>query len=559
MTEIVREEMEVDVLLVGAGPANLACAYRLNELIAQDTANGGGLGDAVVMMIEKGAHVGANSISGAVLDPVSLKELIPNYTELGAPVKAAVSSETMLYLTKKGKVKVPWVPASMRHHGCYVISLNELTSWLGAQLEAKGFEIFAGTAGAKLLFDGNKVVGVQTDDKGINKEGEHKASFEPGMNLRAKVTVLGEGVRGSLTKTLISKLKLDNDRNPQTYTTGVKELWEFPAGTLKPGMVYHTMGYPLDRQTFGGGFIYTLSDTLMAIGLVVGLNYLNPLTEPQALFSQMKSHPFIAKLLEKGKMIRYGAKAIPEGGYWSIPRNYGDGFLITGDSSAFLNPARLKGVHLAIKSGMLAAETIFEALKKQDFSETSLSLYDQKWRSSLIYKEMYSQRNFHHMFERGPWSAPGFIIKTLAKGPGGFRKRPTIIEDRLNMRKLADYFGGSVPKPEQWRPKPDGKLVMGKLDAVYFSGTHHEEDQPSHLQVGDLNICSTKCVTEFGNPCQFFCPAQVYEMEEEGSQRKLKINASNCVHCKTCDIADPYGIITWVTPEGGGGPKYDGL
>jgi electron-transferring-flavoprotein dehydrogenase len=559
MTEITREEMDVDVLLVGAGPANLACAYRLLELIEQDKAGGGNLGETVIMVIEKGAHVGAHSISGAVLDPVSLKELIPNFSELGAPVTTAVSSETMLYLTRGGKFKVPWVPSSMHHHGCYIISLNELTSWLGAQLEAKGCEIFAGTAGAKLLFDGDKVVGVQTDDKGINKEGEHKAAFEPGMNLRAKVTVLGEGVRGSLTKTLISKLKLDDNRNPQSYTTGVKELWEFPAGTLTPGAVYHTMGFPLDQQTFGGGFIYNLSDTLMAIGLVVGLNYRNPFTEPQALFSQMKTHPFIARLLEKGKMIRYGAKAIPEGGYWSVPKNYGNGFLITGDATAFLNPARLKGVHLAIKSGMLAAETIFAALKKSDFSDTALSLYDQKWRSSIIYQELYGQRNFHHMFEHGVWSAPGFVAKRLLRAPGAFRRRPPISEDHFNMRKLADYFGSSVPTPEQWRPKSDGKLTMNKLDAVYFSGTHHEEDQPSHLLVSDPEICATKCVTEYGNPCQFFCPAQVYEMADEATGRRLKINASNCVHCKTCDVADPYGIITWVTPEGGGGPKYDGL
>jgi electron-transferring-flavoprotein dehydrogenase len=559
MTEITREEMDVDILLVGAGPANLACAYRLLDLIAQDTTAGGGLGETVVMVIEKGAHVGAHSISGAVLDPVSLRKLIPDCQEKGAPLRAPVSSETMLYLTRNGKIKVPWVPSSMHHHGCYVISLNELVSWLGAQLEAKGCEIFAGTAGAKLLFDGGRVAGVQTDDKGINKDGVQKSSFEPGMNLRAKVTVLGEGVRGSLTKTLISKLNLGAGRNPQTYTTGVKELWEFPAGTLTPGTVIHTMGYPLDHETFGGGFIYHLSDTLMSIGIVVGLNYRNPFTEPQALFSKMKMHPHVSRMLEKGKMVRYGAKAIPEGGYWSIPKNYGDGFLITGDATAFLNPARLKGIHLAIESGILAAETIFASLKKNDFSDSSLAAYDQKWRSSIINQELYSQRNFHHMFERGPWSAPGFVLKQLLKGPKAFRTAPHITEDYLNVRRLNEYFGASIPKPEQWRPKPDGKLVANKLDAVYFSGTHHEEDQPSHLLVSDINVCVTKCTQEYGNPCQYFCPAQVYEMDEEGGSRRLKINASNCVHCKTCDIADPYAIITWVPPEGGGGPKYDGL
>lgn len=554
--EITREEMEVDVLLVGAGPANLACAWRLMDLIEKDNAGGGTLGETVIMMIEKGAHVGAHSISGAVLDPIAIKELAPNFQELGAPIKTAVTSDAMMYLTKSGKFKMPWIPPAMHHHGCYAISLNEVTTWMGAQLEARGCQIFPGTGGAKLLFDGDRVVGVQTDDKGINKEGERKHNFEPGMNLRAKVTVLGEGVRGSLTKTLIKKLHLDADRNPQQYTTGVKELWEFPAGTLEPGKVCHTMGFPLDSQTFGGGFIYNLSDTLMSIGLVVGLNYRNPFTEPQALFSQMKQHPFVARLLTNGKMLRYGAKAIPEGGYWTIPKNYGDGFLIVGDATAFLNPARLKGIHLAMKSGMLAAETVFDALKAGDCSEAALSVYDGKWRASYIYKELYAQRNFHAMFERGVRSAPKFVLRRLFSG---FAGKPHVEEDHLSIRKLREYFAGATPTPESWRPKPDGKTIFNKLDSVYYSGTNHEEDQPSHLQVADTNICATRCVEEFGNPCQYFCPAQVYEMEAHNGGKRLKINASNCVHCKTCDIADPYAIITWVVPEGGGGPKYDGL
>ncbi len=554
--EIIREEMEVDVLLVGAGPANLACAWRLMDLIEQDTAAGGTLGEAVIMVIEKGSHIGAHSISGAVLDPVALNELAPKHQELGSPIKTRVTSDAMLFLTKKGKFAVPWVPSSMQHHGCYIISLNELTTWMGAQLEARGCQIFPGTGGAKLLMDGTKVIGVQTDDKGINKEGERKAAFEPGMNLRAKVTVLGEGVRGSLTKTLIKSNHLDAGRNPQNYTTGVKELWEFPAGTLEAGNVYHTMGFPLDNQTFGGGFIYNLSDSLMSIGLVVGLNYRNPFTEPQALFSQMKQHPFIAEILAKGKMVRYGAKAIPEGGYWSIPKNYGDGFLLVGDASAFLNPARLKGIHLGMKSGMLAAETIFDALKAGDASEAKMAAFEQKWRNSYIYSEMYKQRNFHHMFEHGVWSAPAFVLKHLFTGWGS---RPDAGEDHLNMRKVSEYYGASHPTAEQWRPKPDGKMIFNKLDSVYYSGTNHDEDQPSHLQVADTNICATRCVEEYGNPCQYFCPAQVYEMEEHNGGKRLKINASNCVHCKTCDIADPYAIITWVVPEGGGGPKYDGL
>jgi electron-transferring-flavoprotein dehydrogenase len=526
------------------------------ELIQDDTANGGNLDETVVMVIEKASSVGAHAISGAVLDPIAINELIPNHQELGSPVKTKVTDDAMLYFTEKGNFKVPWVPASLHHKGCYIVSLNEIVKWLGEQLEAKGCEVFPGTGGAELLFDGDRVIGVQTDDKGIDKEGHRKRSFEPGMNLKAKVTVLGEGVRGSLTKTLIKRLKLDQGVNPQQYTTGVKELWEFPEGTLQAGMVYHTMGYPLDNETFGGGFLYNLSDRLMSIGLVVGMNYRNPFTEPQALYSKMKLHPFVKDILSKGKMVRYGAKAIPEGGYWSIPKSFGDGFLIIGDSASFLNPARLKGIHLAMKTGMLAAETIFDALKSGDTSEMSLSQFDKRWRDSYVHSELHKSRYFHPMFERGVMSAPGYLLKHVWNG---FRTPPAVKPDYQNMRQLRDYFGGKVPRPESWRSKPDGKLVFTKLDSVYYSGTNHEEDQPSHLVVDDTNICATRCVEEYGNPCQFFCPANVYEMEEAGSGKRLKINASNCVHCKTCDIADPYGIITWVVPEGGGGPQYDGL
>lgn len=556
MTEITREEMEVDVLLVGAGPANLACAYHLQSLIEKDTEAGGSLGETIVMVIEKGAHVGAHVMSGAVLDPVSLGELMPNWKELGAPVETKVKRDAMIYLTKGGQFKMPWVPSSLHHHGCYIISLNKLATWMGEQVEGKGCEVFPGTAGAELLFEGDRVIGVQTDDKGIDKDGNQKAAYEPGMHLKAKVTVLGEGTRGHLTKGLTEKLNLAQGRNQQTYTTGVKELWEFPEGTLEPGVVYHTMGLPLGSNQFGGGFVYHLSDTLMAIGLVVGMNYKNPYTEPQTLFSQMKTHPFIAEPLKKGKMVRYGAKSLPEGGFWSIPKNYGDGFLIVGDSSSLLNPARLKGIHLAIKSGMLAAETIFDALKKDDFSESALSLYDQKLKGSLVHKEMYKYRNFPHMFHHGVASAPGFVLKNIFSG---FKSRPQVSEDHLAMQKVQEFYGTTQVDPERQRVKADGKLTFNKIDSVYYSGTEHEENQPSHLRVSDLNICATKCAEEYGNPCRFFCPAQVYEIEEVDGTRRLKINASNCVHCKTCDIADPYGIITWVNPEGGGGPNYDGL
>jgi len=563
--EVEREEFEVDVLIVGAGPAGLACAYRLKQLMdeheekraAGDASAEKDLSEVMIAMIEKGAHVGAHSLSGAVLDPKGIEELIPDYKEQGAPLEPEVEDDTLYYLTKSGKFAAPWLPKSMHNHGYNILSLNRFTSWLGEKVEEKEVDILTGVGGAEVLYDGDSVIGVRTDDKGKDKDGNPRANFEAGTDIKARVTVFAEGVRGSLTKALVKEKNLDAGKNPQSYVTGVKEVWEIPEGRFSKGTVIHTLGFPLDTRTFGGGFIYTMNDNMLSIGFVVGLNYKDPLTDPHNVFSKFKTHPYIKSVLDGGKMLRYGAKTIPEGGYFSMPKLYGDGFLIVGDSAGFLNSMRLKGIHLAIKSGIIAAETIFQSLLADDFTDKKLASFDAKFQNSWAKEELYSVRNFHQAFENGLFT--GFLHTglQLITGGKGTKEKYAIEEDHTHMKKVAEYFGESAVDPKRERITHDGKLTWNKLDNVYYSGTKHEEDQPSHLVISDFDICNTKCKEEFGNPCQHFCPADVYEMEEdESGELKLKLNPSNCVHCKTCDIADPYAVITWVVPEGGGGPNY---
>ena len=566
--DVEREVLEVDVLIVGAGPAGLSCAYRLKELIDQheekraagDDSTDKDLSETMIAVIEKGAHVGAHSLSGAVMDPKGLQELIPDYIEKGAPLEKKVEDDTLYYLTASGKFAMPWLPKTMHNQGYNIISLNRLISWLGERVEEKEVDILTGAGGAEVLYDGDRVVGVRTDDKGKDKEGNPKENFEPGADIQAKVTVLAEGVRGSLTKAHVRKLNLDAGKNPQSYVTGVKEVWEIPEGRLVKGTVIHTLGFPLNTRTFGGGFIYTMNDNMLSIGLAVGLNYRNPLTDPHNLFSKFKTHPFVKSLLEGGKMLRYGAKVIPEGGYFSMPKSYGDGFLIIGDSAGFLNSQRLKGIHLAIKSGIMAAETIFESLVADDFSEKKLEPFNTRFEKSWAKDELWKVRNFHQAYENGLFSGMLHTGLQMITNGRGTREKYEIREDHTYMKMVKAYFGQDTVDPKHDRISHDGKLTWNKLDDVYYSGTKHEEDQPPHLVIADYDICNTKCVEEYGNPCQHFCPADVYEMEEDDNGGKhLKLNPSNCVHCKTCDIVDPYGNITWTVPEGGGGPNYSDM
>jgi electron-transferring-flavoprotein dehydrogenase len=549
-----RERLDADVLIVGAGPAGLACALHLSRLIAQHNESGAKpeLSAENIYVLEKGREIGAHQLSGAVMDPRGLAELVPDW-EKTAPLDSPVTDDAAYYLTSSNSWKLPITPPPLRNHGNYIVSLNKLTKWLGGLVEKQGVNLFTQFAGATLIYEGAGIAGVITEDKGLDKEGKPKDNYTPGYELRARVTVLAEGPRGSLTKDMVNRLKLDG-LNPQVYGIGIKELWEVPAGRIQPGFVAHTLGWPLDSKMYGGGWMYGLRDNRVSLGMVVSLEYRNSRFDPHEAFQKYKTHPFIKRVLDGGKLVRYGAKTVPYGGWYSRPRQYVDGGLIIGDAGSLLNSQRLKGIHTAIKSGMLAAETIFEALKTGDATAKTLASYPQKIEQSWIKKELWEVRNFHQGFQHGLYA--GLFHAGLQFVTGG-RGLVDPMRCRAGYEEYAKLDAAANPAPERF--KGDGVLTFDRLTDVYHSGTRHEEDQPCHLVVADLNVCATKCVTEYGNPCQYYCPAAVYEMVQEKGATRLKINASNCVHCKTCDIADPYQIVNWVPPEGGGGPNYEGM
>jgi electron-transferring-flavoprotein dehydrogenase len=550
-----REVLEVDVLFVGAGPASLAGAIHLADLLEKQ-----GKKDHNIVVIEKGREMGAHGISGAVMDPRALQELVPDFLEQGAPVESTAKNDSVYFMGEKGATKFPITPPFMNNHGNYIISLGKFVQWLAQKAEAKGINVFTGFPGSELIIENNAVVGVRTGDKGIDKNGNRKGNYEPGIDIRAKVTVLGEGPRGTLTKRIVNQWNLQG-LNPQVYAVGVKEVWEVPEANFEKGKVIHTMGYPLKSETFGGGFIYGMDHNLVSIGFVVGLDYKDPFLDPHNEFQKFKLHPLVAKILHGGKVQSYGAKAIPEGGWYSMPKLYSNGLLLIGDSASFLNSQRLKGIHLAMKSGMLAAETIIEAMGKEDYSEAVLKNYKSKVDSSWIRDEMWKVRNFHQPYDKGLWIGMMHTSLQYITGGRGLIDPWRSKAGHERMEKMKDYYGSKIPDAFEIKVKEDKQLTFTKLTDVYFSGTVHEENQPVHLRVRDLNICHNVCSVEFGNPCQHFCPANVYEMVEEkpGEGKRLRINASNCVHCKTCDVMDPYQIIDWVTPEGGGGPNYKNL
>ncbi len=567
---IEREQIEMDVVFVGAGPANLAAALHLknsiaehDELVERGLRHGNKVGEIEIGIVEKGPYVGAHILSGAVMDPIAIRELMPDFLEQGCPVDSVVTEDAFWYLTKNRGINAPIVPPPLKNKGKYIISLSKMCEWLAEKCEEAGINIFPEFPASEVLYDENeRVIGIRTGDKGIDKEGHKKGNFEPGVDLLAKVTVLGEGSRGSLAKQLTARLGLNEGKEAQVFSLGVKELWEVPAGTFPEGKVVHTLGFPSDTKTYGGGWIYGMKNNVISIGYVTGLDYLDPTIDPHAEFQKFKTHPKVAEVLAGGKMLKYGAKTINAGGYYTMPQLYADGVLLVGDCASFLNGQRIKGIHTAMKSGMLAAETIIGAFEHGDFTSKTLKHFEEKVNLSWIYDELHPVRNFHAAFQSGRWSA---LINTglqFATGglAWGFMPKEHHIPGHERMQHINDRHGHTDPT-RYADVKFDKEMIFDKVTDVFHAGVAHDEDQPSHLHVLDTEICATRCAEEYGNPCEKFCPAAVYEMEfnAKSERQELKVNFSNCVHCKTCDIADPYQIINWVTPEGGGGPDYKGM
>jgi electron-transferring-flavoprotein dehydrogenase len=541
-----REAMEFDVVIVGAGPSGLATAIRLRQLCQERGT------DLSVCVVEKGSEVGAHILSGAVLEPRSLNELLPDWKERGAPLVTPVSEDRLLFLTRKSAVRLP-TPPQMHNRGNYIISLGNLCRWLGEQAEALGVEIFPGFAAAEVLYDASGAVrGIATGDMGVAIDGKPKASFEPGVELLARQTVFAEGCRGSLTKTLLDRFGLYKGVDPQTYGIGIKELWEIEPAKHKPGQVIHTIGWPLDRSTYGGSFIYHLEGNQVAIGFVVGLDYENPFLSPFDEMQRFKTHPRVRPMLEGGRRVAYGARALNEGGYQSIPKLTFPGGLLVGDTAGFLNVPKIKGTHTAMKSGMVAAETIYEALSADDPGARELEDYPQRLRQSWLWDELRKVRNIRPSFRWGLWGgmAYGGIDTYLLRG-----RAPWTLHhhaDYACMKKASDC---SVIE----YPKPDGVITFDKPSSVYLANTVHDEDQPVHLRLKDADVPMRINLLEYAAPEERFCPTGVYEFVDDAEGKHLQINAQNCVHCKTCDIKDVTQNINWVTPEGGSGPNYPNM
>ena len=552
-----REVLPTDILIVGAGPAGLAVAYKLAGLIKAD----GGMEMPEILIMDKGSHVGAHALSGAVMDPCGIAELIPDFKEKGAPLESPVLKDNMYFLGEESAIKFPFLPGALSNEGNFIVSLNKFTAWMGEQVEALGVDIFAGLAGYDLMVEDGRVTGVQTVDMGLDKEGNQKSNFEPGSVIEAKVTILCEGVHGSLTRHAVEKIPALTEKSlPQAYLTGVKEVWEIPEGRIKAGHVYHTLGFPQPTNEYGGGWVYAMSDTMVSVGYAVGLNSPDPMNDPHMKFQRYKTHKLIRGILEGGTMLHYGAKTIPDNGFYSMPRLYHDGLMLCGDSAGMLNPQKLKGIHLAIKSGIMAAETVYDALKADDFSAPMLAKYQERFDNSWAHEELYKTRNFHAGFKGG--MVAGLFHGGLSLYMGG----KTFFDRRVNKRDheymcKRDEYGRQTGKDLfKVSVKFDNEYTFDKLTDVYKSGTQHEEEQPSHLVITDYDICNNRCTEEYGNPCQHFCPAHVYEMVDDPDRPgklKLQLTPSNCVHCKTCDIADPYQVIRWVVPQGGEGPNYE--
>lgn len=545
---IERESMEFDVLIVGGGPAGLAAAIRLKQLAASAGQ------DLSVCLIEKAAEIGAHILSGAVMDPRALSELLPDWKELGAPLNTPVTEDKVLFLNETGARQVPnsLLPDCFVNHGNYIVRLGNVVKWLGEQAEVAGVEVYPGFAGADLLFDEDGAVcGVVTGDMGVGRDGSPGSGFQPGMALYAKYTLFAEGCRGHLGKRIEEKFNLREGADPQTYGIGIKELWEVRPECHQPGLVVHTAGWPMDNATYGGGFVYHLEENLVAVGYVVGLNYQNPHLSPFEEMQRYKTHPEIRKYLEGGKRLAYGARAIAAGGLQSLPQLAFPGGALIGDDAGFLNAARIKGSHAAIKSGMLAAEASFDAVSSSRQRDV-LTAYPGAFRTSWLYEELHRTRNFKPYMKKGLWTGSLLfgLDQMLFRGKAPWTLRNSADHDKL------------LPAQECSKveyAKPDGILTFDRLSSVFLSNTNHEEDQPCHLRLKDTSTPICVNLDKYDAPEQRYCPAGVYEIVQDEMGPRLQINAQNCLHCKTCDIKDPTQNIEWVAPQGGEGPIYQGM
>ena len=553
--KIEREKIDFDVLFVGGGPASLAGAIQLMQIAKKKNMS------LEVALIEKGAEIGSHALSGAVLNPIALKELIPDFLEKQCPIEATVTEDEFYFLTPKKQYRIPIIPRYMHNKGFFIISLSKFTRWLGNIAEDLGINIFPGFAGKEVLYakDQKTITGVRTGDKGLGKDGKPKSNFEPGIDLMAKVTVFGEGARGNLIQDILQKLNLFSGKMPQVFETGIKEVIQLPEDnyfTSSRGNEIHTLGYPLGLNPPGGGFIYEIKDNKVALGFLAGLCYEDSRLDIYDEFIKFKQHPFVAGILKDGKVLEQGARTVSTGGYFTIPELAVDGGVFVGGSAAMQNTTGLKGIHLSMKSGMLAAEAIITAFEKNNFTRETLGVYHDLFEKSWVKREIFEVRNFSQaLSKKGLIKIIHLGAQYVTKGRGVYDNMP-IKQDYKTLKPVKRSDDDIRTAPE--KKTLDGVLYVDKLTGVYLSKTMHREDQPSHIIIHDRDLCVTECFKTFRCPCTRFCPGDVYEIEtdQKTSLRRLKLNPSNCLHCKTCDIKDPYRNITWTCPEGGEGPGY---
>jgi electron-transferring-flavoprotein dehydrogenase len=543
-----------DILIIGGGPSGLATSIHLADILKQK-----GL-DKRILLIEKGSSIGSHILSGAIIKTDVFKSLLPEVELSEIPLNAKVVTDATVLMGEKVSLKLPFNVPYMGNKGNYTASLGQVCRFLAKKAEEKGVEIYPGFSVSEILYKEGKVIGAKTIDTGVGHTGKQLENFQPGTRIEAKLTIFAEGTRGSLAKLLIQKYELDKNKNSQMYSLGCKELWSVPEGNIKPGEVYHTMGYPLNLKEFGGGFVYGLNDNKVAVGLVVGLEYEDPTFDTHDAFQVWKTTPFVSKFLKGGKLVEYGAKTLPEGGFYSIPKLYTDNALIVGDSAGLITMPALKGIHLAITSGMLAAKTAAEALSKDDFSEKSLSLYESLMKGSLIYKEMHPLRNFRQGFAKGLIVGGINFGTLLITGGAGFFGRLKSHPDKDATKTLSEFKGKPFKERFKGKLEFDKVLTFDKVTDVFYSGVNHDEEQVPHVKINNPESFNAINIKQYGAPCQYFCSSEVYELHtDKNGHQELRIHAENCMHCKTCDIKTPGDGITWSVPNGGNGPEFQNM